>query len=88
MIPGDRVWIYATNPHQAVCALATAVRVYQDQNDLWQVDLSWDLEATRALVTSPIPRTRFGQIPQVAAVRADVRTSRVLSAWLRARSGP
>jgi hypothetical protein len=63
MIPGDRVWIYATNPHQAVCALATAVRVYQDEYDLWQVDLSWDLKATRALMAAPVPRSRFGQIP-------------------------
>jgi hypothetical protein len=87
MGPGDRVWIYATRPHQAICALATAVRVYQDKKGLWQVDLSWDLAATRTLMAEPIPRSRFGQIPQVAAVRADATTRRVLAEWLGNHGG-
>ncbi|NMM29692.1 MAG: HNH endonuclease [Cellulomonas sp.] len=81
MRPEDIVWVYQAG-EQRIVARARAVQIYQ-QDDVWHVDLVWDLGATRALRRSPIPRSNFGQTPQ-NPVRANAGTLEVLRRWERA----
>lgn len=83
----DIVWVYQA-VEQRIVARARAVQVDQD-DDEWHVVLIWDLDATRALRTSPIPRSEFGQTPQ-NPVRANARTLEVFRLWERSTkvSGP
>ncbi|MGA3486706.1 HNH endonuclease [Micromonosporaceae bacterium DT55] len=81
MRPGDAIWIYASNPHQYIYALAQAVDVDHD-GERWLISLAWDRAATERLISDPIPRSMFGQVARTAAVRADQHTSKVLDDWL------
>ncbi|WP_426509428.1 HNH endonuclease [Dactylosporangium sp. McL0621] len=87
MRENDAVWVYAGGQRQALVALARVVEVYPDEDEVWQVGLLWDRQATRAL-TGPHPlfrRQSFTQFPQIAAVRADADTTTVLEQWLKGR---
>ena len=86
MQPGDWVWIYVSD-RQEICAVGFAQRIYQDEGDLWYVDVLWDRDATAALRRGPIPRSAFQEIPQ-SPRRANPKTVKVLEDWLARKRLP
>lgn len=83
MRAGDLIWIYATDEHQILCALARVVRVFwSDDDDAHRVEMVWDLDSSRALHSDPVSRAQFGGQRVQRVQRANPATAAVLDEWL------
>jgi hypothetical protein len=81
MRPDDLMWLYAAG-EQVLYAVGRVDRVYRnDAHNCWYADIEWLVDETRVLATSPLPRSRFEQVPQ-APVRANATAAGILDVWL------
>lgn len=80
MRPDDVVWIYAAGKTQKIIGMGRAAAIYESDQE-WNVDLIWDLPVCSKLQQDPIPKSRFGDVPQ-APRRCSPHASRVLDRWL------
>lgn len=86
MRPDDVIWIYATTPHQFLCAASRIVRVFWDEQDgTHKAEMMWDLDLSRALHDNPLTRAQFGGQHIQSIQRAQEAAAGALDGWLSAR---
>jgi len=86
MQPDDVIWIYATIPHQFLCAASRVVGVFWDEQDgAHKAEMMWDLDLSRALHDNPLTREQFGGQHIQSVQRAKPPAAVVLDDWLAAR---
>ncbi|MDO5629680.1 MAG: hypothetical protein Q4G43_15300 [Mobilicoccus sp.] len=61
MRPGDAIWAYLSR-RQELCAVGRVEDVVEEAGR-WFVLVEWDEAATEALCRTPLPRSRFEQVP-------------------------
>jgi hypothetical protein len=88
MRAGDRIWVYATQPHSRVVAagLAADDPQWSERIDWWCVPIRWDIPLTKKLVDDGPPRllVRGPRSPQ----RMSNDDLDRLTAWLREAGAP
>ena len=86
MEAGDLVWLYATGKYQLLVALARAVDIYKDEpSRSHHVEMTWDVDVSRALHDVPITRAQFGGQHIQSVQRANAAAIVALDNWLAAR---
>jgi hypothetical protein len=84
---GDFIWVHFAAPDSALYAVGRVAKTAMWNSD-WEkysIKIRWDKKLTERLRLSPIPLSAYGQVPYVSARKANERTQRVLSHWLKGK---
>ena len=84
---GDYIWVHFSAPDSALYAVGRVAKTATWNSD-WEkysIKIRWDKKLTERLRLSPIPLSAYGQVPYVSARKANERTRRVLSHWLKGK---
>ncbi len=84
---GDYIWVHFSAPDSALYAVGRVAKTatWKSEWEKYVIKIRWDKELTESLRSSPIPLSVYGQVPYVSARKANVRTHRVLSLWLKGK---
>lgn len=84
---GDYIWVHFSAPDSAICAVGRVSKTatWNSEWKKYSIKIRWDKELTEQLRISPIPLSAYGQVPYVSVRKANERTRRVLSRWLKGK---